>query len=107
VLAREVKEELAVAHDEDVAPRGGDVLEGVAVEGNDVGVVAGRERAEGIAEAGRFSSKRGRRDHGGPRVLPPSLHAIDKLFGVAAVRSSDGIGAEDHLQARGANGVAK
>src|ERR1035437_495742 len=77
-----------------------DVLLGIAGAGNDIGELAGFERAGAAGHAQEFGIQRSARLK---RVdgLHPEVHQQVKFFGVAAVGIDGGIGADDHLHSAG------
>src|SRR3954454_1273283 len=64
-----------------------DVLQRVAVDGDQVGLVAGGDAADGLTETERFGGEGRGREDGRHRVLSALAHAILELLEVAAVRA--------------------
>src|SRR6266699_1872064 len=98
---RLIHEDRAAFHHENDATDRGDVLEGIAVEGNDVGVQAGSQRTDAVPEPERL---RDQRIHG---FLSAGLHAIEEFFCVAAMGARHGVGPKNDFKPARSDGVAK
>src|SRR5207245_2242400 len=102
-----IHEDFSTFHDEDDAAHGGDVLEGVAIEGNDVGVEACSDGAGAILDTEGFGGQRVGGNHGGHGILAASLHTIQEFLGVSPVGSGDRIGPENDFEPASDDGAAK
>jgi len=74
------------------------VLQRIAVEGDDIGLHAGSQRADLVLHVHRL-----RRDGGGRfnrlhGILPALTHSNDEFFVISAMRPGHGVGAIDNLQ---------
>src|SRR5260370_36084454 len=94
--------EFAGLHDEDDAADGGDVFKGVAFDGDEVGIEAWGEGADGLGHGERFGGYGGGTDDGVHGLIAGVTGAIDELLGITSVGTGDGIGAEDDFHVAGA-----
>src|SRR5689334_4151136 len=75
-VCRLVHEDFYAFHDEDDAAHGGDVLQGVAIEGDDVGVESGSDGAGASLDTEGFGRERVGGNHCSHGVLATGLHTI-------------------------------
>src|ERR1700740_2057991 len=104
---RQVHKDLSAFHDEDDATHGGDVLEGVAIEGNDVGIEARSNGAGAILDTEGFGGQRVGGNHGGHGILAARLKPKEEFFGVMAMRAGNRVGPENDFETASDDGAAK
>src|SRR5690242_1568290 len=94
--ARSVPVDFAGLHDEDYAADGGDVVERVAVDRDEIGLHAFGDGADLAGEAERLGCHGRAADDCVHGLVAAVLDAVDELFGVAAMGSGDGVGPENY-----------
>src|SRR5215472_14876027 len=104
---RLIYEDLSAFHDEDNAANGGDVLERVAIERDDVRLEAGSDRADAVLQAEGFRAQGVRGDERGHWALSASLDAIKKFLRVTAVGAGNSVGPEDDFETACSDGVTE
>src|SRR5712692_9732527 len=62
-----------------------DVLQRIALDGDEIRLIPRRDRADPIAESERLRGERSGGDDRRHRILPAPLHAIDELLKIASV----------------------
>src|SRR5271169_5727608 len=94
----EIFVDFAVLHYEKHAAHGGDVLERVAVHGNDIGIRAWGDRTDFFFETQGFGGDAGGRHDRCHRILAAIAHAHDEFLFVASVRPGDGVRPVNNFQ---------
>src|SRR5258708_7464987 len=94
-LMRNILIDPAAFHDEYDAADSRDVVQRIAFDGDEIGFEARRDGTDFLAEAERFGGERGGADDGLHWGHAGIAHAVDELFGIAAVSTGDGVRAED------------
>src|SRR5207244_8796113 len=75
---RLIHEDRAAFHHENDATDRGDVLEGIAVEGNDVGVQAGSQRTDAIPEPERLRDRKSTRLNSSHQIISYAVFCLKK-----------------------------
>src|SRR5439155_2339934 len=104
--ARDVLVNDAAFHNENNAAHRRDVFERIAVERDDVGLVARRDGTDTLAHAHRFGGERVRGNHCAHRINAGIAHAIDELLGVATMRAGERVRAENDFESGNLNRAA-
>src|SRR5580698_3443384 len=88
----------AAFHDKDHAPNGGDVLQGISFDRDDVRIEPRRDRANPIGHTQRLCAHEVGGDHRIHGLDSTVAHAMNEILRVAPVRAGDRIGAVDNFQ---------
>src|SRR5579862_1827179 len=90
----------AALHHEDYAPHGGNVLQRIAIQRDDVCLHPRRNRSNFFTEPHRLRSQRVGRNHGRHRLHAAVAHPVNELLGIPSVRTRHRVGAKHHFQPR-------